>query len=239
MWVASIVLGYFWQCTVILHFHPPPDLFYFHPPWIYFISILLDSCAAGSEESPGICGAGFQISPVLSECWYFSSKAVPCSHYFTWRAQQRETLEIKGISPALVAVADIMNKFCYKQGFCGVFYFVLGAFPRAAPALFPGAAGEAALRSDFVKLKSPVLCFIFIFCACLQVFEGTSGIDAKKTSCEFTGDILRTPVSEDMLGEDSPARNEHIAPKFTAFHRNSRLSCSFPQAECSMDQENP
>lgn len=34
----------------------------------------------------------------------------------------------------------------------------------------------------------------------LQVFEGTSGIDAKKTSCEFTGDILRTPVSEDMLG---------------------------------------
>uniref|UniRef100_A0A8B9T5B4 Vacuolar proton pump subunit B n=1 Tax=Anas platyrhynchos TaxID=8839 RepID=A0A8B9T5B4_ANAPL len=34
----------------------------------------------------------------------------------------------------------------------------------------------------------------------VQVFEGTSGIDAKKTSCEFTGDILRTPVSEDMLG---------------------------------------
>lgn len=33
-----------------------------------------------------------------------------------------------------------------------------------------------------------------------QVFEGTSGIDAKKTACEFTGDILRTPVSEDMLG---------------------------------------
>uniref|UniRef100_A0A8C2WT26 Vacuolar proton pump subunit B n=1 Tax=Cyclopterus lumpus TaxID=8103 RepID=A0A8C2WT26_CYCLU len=34
----------------------------------------------------------------------------------------------------------------------------------------------------------------------VQVFEGTSGIDAKKTACEFTGDILRTPVSEDMLG---------------------------------------
>jgi len=33
-----------------------------------------------------------------------------------------------------------------------------------------------------------------------QVFEGTSGIDAKFTQCEFTGDILRTPVSEDMLG---------------------------------------
>ncbi|NWW40488.1 VATB1 ATPase, partial [Panurus biarmicus] len=34
----------------------------------------------------------------------------------------------------------------------------------------------------------------------VQVFEGTSGIDAKATTCEFTGDILRTPVSEDMLG---------------------------------------
>lgn len=39
-----------------------------------------------------------------------------------------------------------------------------------------------------------------------QVFEGTSGIDAKKTSCEFTGDILRTPVSEDMLGKSPPFR---------------------------------
>ena len=36
--------------------------------------------------------------------------------------------------------------------------------------------------------------------AVVQVFEGTSGIDALKTTCEFTGDILRTPVSEDMLG---------------------------------------
>lgn len=33
-----------------------------------------------------------------------------------------------------------------------------------------------------------------------QVFEGTSGIDAKHTTCEFTGDIMRIPVSEDMLG---------------------------------------
>ncbi|XP_058406972.1 V-type proton ATPase subunit B, kidney isoform isoform X2 [Diceros bicornis minor] len=37
--------------------------------------------------------------------------------------------------------------------------------------------------------------------AIVQVFEGTSGIDAQKTTCEFTGDILRTPVSEDMLGQ--------------------------------------
>lgn len=36
--------------------------------------------------------------------------------------------------------------------------------------------------------------------AVVQVFEGTSGIDAKNTRIEFTGDILRMPVSEDMLG---------------------------------------
>merc|ERR1712142_946462 len=36
--------------------------------------------------------------------------------------------------------------------------------------------------------------------AVVQVFEGTSGVDAKHTVCEFTGDIMRTPVSEHMLG---------------------------------------
>lgn len=34
----------------------------------------------------------------------------------------------------------------------------------------------------------------------IKVFEGTSGIDAKNTSCEFTSDIMKVPVSEDMLG---------------------------------------
>ncbi|BFU19085.1 V-type ATPase, B subunit, putative [Entamoeba histolytica HM-1:IMSS-B] len=36
--------------------------------------------------------------------------------------------------------------------------------------------------------------------AVVQVFEGTSGIDARYTRCEFTGDVLTIPVSEDMLG---------------------------------------
>ena len=44
-----------------------------------------------------------------------------------------------------------------------------------------------------------------------QVFEGTSGIDAKNTTCEFTGDILRIPVSEDMLGEGSSTNARHCA----------------------------
>ncbi|PVU90196.1 hypothetical protein BB561_004975 [Smittium simulii] len=36
--------------------------------------------------------------------------------------------------------------------------------------------------------------------AVVQVFEGTSGIDTKATRVEFTGDTMKIPVSEDMLG---------------------------------------
>ncbi|KAI9141456.1 P-loop containing nucleoside triphosphate hydrolase protein [Paraphysoderma sedebokerense] len=36
--------------------------------------------------------------------------------------------------------------------------------------------------------------------AVVQVFEGTHGVDAKATHVEFTGNVLKMPVSEDMLG---------------------------------------
>lgn len=36
--------------------------------------------------------------------------------------------------------------------------------------------------------------------AIVQVFEGTSGIDNTKTRCKFTGDVLKMPISEEMLG---------------------------------------
>jgi len=36
--------------------------------------------------------------------------------------------------------------------------------------------------------------------AVVQVFEGTSSIDVKRTSVEFTGDVLKMGVTEDMLG---------------------------------------
>lgn len=34
----------------------------------------------------------------------------------------------------------------------------------------------------------------------MQVFEGTAGVDVKATKVQFTGDTLKIPVSEDMLG---------------------------------------
>jgi V-type H+-transporting ATPase subunit B len=36
--------------------------------------------------------------------------------------------------------------------------------------------------------------------AVVQVFEGTHGIDNRRTHCEFTGDVLKMPISEEMLG---------------------------------------
>lgn len=36
--------------------------------------------------------------------------------------------------------------------------------------------------------------------AVVQIFEGTQGIDNKSTHVEFTGDVLRMPISEEMLG---------------------------------------
>lgn len=36
--------------------------------------------------------------------------------------------------------------------------------------------------------------------AVVQVFEGTTGIDNRATHVEFSGDIMKTPVSRDMLG---------------------------------------
>ncbi|KAL5143640.1 V-type proton ATPase subunit B 1 [Glycine soja] len=38
------------------------------------------------------------------------------------------------------------------------------------------------------------------YCTIHQVFEGTSGIDNKFTTVQFTGEVLKTPVSLDMLG---------------------------------------
>jgi vacuolar-type H+-ATPase subunit B/Vma2 len=36
--------------------------------------------------------------------------------------------------------------------------------------------------------------------AVVQVFEGTDGIDNTHTHVEFSGDILKMPISEEMLG---------------------------------------
>lgn len=36
--------------------------------------------------------------------------------------------------------------------------------------------------------------------AVVQIFEGTADIDNTRTRCEFTGDVLKMPISEEMLG---------------------------------------
>lgn len=51
-----------------------------------------------------------------------------------------------------------------------------------------------------------------------QVFEGTTGIDVRKTTVEFTGQNLKIPVSEDMLGRifDGSGRAIDNGPKVFA-----------------------
>ncbi|CCX11767.1 Similar to V-type proton ATPase subunit B; acc. no. P11593 [Pyronema omphalodes CBS 100304] len=54
--------------------------------------------------------------------------------------------------------------------------------------------------------------------AIVQVFEGTSGVDTQKTTVEFTGENLKLPVSEDMLGRifDGSGRPIDKGPKVFA-----------------------
>lgn len=54
--------------------------------------------------------------------------------------------------------------------------------------------------------------------AVVQVFEGTSGVDVRKTTVEFTGQNLKIPVSEDMLGRifDGSGRAIDKGPKVFA-----------------------
>lgn len=54
--------------------------------------------------------------------------------------------------------------------------------------------------------------------AVVQVFEGTSGIDVKKTKVEFSGQSLKLGVSEDMLGRifDGSGRAIDKGPKVLA-----------------------
>lgn len=65
--------------------------------------------------------------------------------------------------------------------------------------------------------------------AVVQVFEGTAGIDNTYTRCEFTGDVLRMPISEEMLGESSLPFPRPLEAMFAlcsdgfilSFHRSS------------------
>lgn len=54
--------------------------------------------------------------------------------------------------------------------------------------------------------------------AIVQVFEGTTDIDNRKTKCEFTGEILKLGVSEEMLGRSFNGSGKVIdnAPKVLA-----------------------
>jgi len=49
--------------------------------------------------------------------------------------------------------------------------------------------------------------------AVVQIFQGTTGIDNTKTRCEFLGDVLRMPISEEMLGRSFDGSGKPIDQK--------------------------
>ena len=55
--------------------------------------------------------------------------------------------------------------------------------------------------------------------AVVQIFEGTSGIDNRKTRCKFTGDVLKMPISEEMLGR-SKTEITFFAITTSSLHQN-------------------
>lgn len=105
--------------------------------------------------------------------------------------------------------ADIVLECYYQLHVTGIFF----QFPKYAEIVsltlsdgskrsgqvleVSGSKAVVQVKSSVMQLRSDMQDLL------LQVFEGTSGIDAKYTTCEFTGDILRIPVSEDMLGKSS------------------------------------
>lgn len=101
----------------------------------------------------------------------------------------------------VIIAISIINLLLY---FCAVAYKTVSGVNGPLVILdevkFPKYAEIVQLRLADGSLRSGQVLEVSGSKAVVQVFEGTSGIDAKNTLCEFTGDILRTPVSEDMLG---------------------------------------
>lgn len=72
--------------------------------------------------------------------------------------------------------------------------------------------------------------------AVVQIFEGTTGIDVMKTRCQFTGDVLKMPISEEMLGrsESLPNIYPHVtlcASVLTYLHPSSTSLQWFRQTD--------
>lgn len=88
----------------------------------------------------------------------------------------------------------------------------------------PARSSRPEVGPDAAARTTPVICDVNPRCrpagnrAVVQVFEGTPGIDVKKTKVEFTGQSLKLGVSEDMLGRifDGSGRAIDKGPKVLA-----------------------
>ncbi len=86
----------------------------------------------------------------------------------------------------------------------------------AGPLLFVEAVSGVGF-SELVRIKTPSgeerrgqVLEVGEGMAVIQVFEGTSGLDVKKTSVRFLGETIKLPVSNDMLGRTFDGSGEPI-----------------------------
>lgn len=79
---------------------------------------------------------------------------------------------------------------------------------RRGAAASPGHMAHASINTNANAIPTQVL-EVSGRKAVVQVFEGTSGIDNRHTTAEFTGDVLRTPVSEEVLGRCVTTSRHH------------------------------
>ena len=64
-----------------------------------------------------------------------------------------------------------------------------------------------------------------------QIFEGTADIDNTHTHCEFTGDVLKMPISTEMLGRQFNGQGQPIdngPPVLAEGFLDIQVSCARP-----------
>jgi len=105
-----------------------------------------------------------------------------------------------GAGPAVAAAAAARNYIVKPRIEYKTVKAVQGPLVILEKVKFPKYAEIVTLRLGNGEEKRGQVLEISGSKAVVQVFEGTSGIDNKNTTVQFTGEVLRMPVSEDMLG---------------------------------------
>ncbi|PVH19927.1 V-type proton ATPase subunit B [Candidozyma haemuli] len=131
------------------------------------------------------------------------------SHLADWDVNSRSSLNLCGDAPKMLSDKELyeLNKKAVTEGFKikpRINYNTVGGVNGPLVILdnvkFPSFNEIVNLTLPDGSVRAGQVLEVRGTKAIVQVFEGTSGIDIKKTRVEFTGENLKIAVSEDMLG---------------------------------------